>query len=103
MLNIPSCRRIGETGTITTLQVFAGYNEFSWEFINGEYVMSDSVVDPSSGGGGSGVSGYSGASGRSGYSAFSGYSGATGPQGISGFSGGGGGAGSGFSGFSGQV
>lgn len=101
-LTIPTCRRIGETGTISSLQVFAGYQEFSWEYINGEYVMSDSVSDPSSAGGtgSSGFSGFSGLSGRSGYSAFSGYSGAQGPQGISGFSGSGGGGGSGFSGYS---
>ena len=95
-LNIPSCRRIGETGTITTLQVFAGYNEFSWEFINGEYVLSDSVT---TGAGASGVSGFSGASGRSGYSAYSGFSGPAG-AGSSGFSGFSSISSSGFSGFS---
>ena len=98
-LTIPSCRRLGETGTITSLQVFAGYNEFSWEYINGEYVLSDSVSTP--GAGTSGFSGYAGTIGVDGQAVVlrkSGYSGGTGSSGFSGFSGAGS---SGFSGFSG--
>jgi hypothetical protein len=84
-LTIPSCRRLGDPNTITSLQVVSGYQEFSWEYINGEYVMSDSVS--TAGVGTSGVSGYSGFSGRSGYSGFSGPTGGAGSSGFSGFSG----------------
>jgi len=97
-LNIPSCRRLGDTGTITSLQVAAGYQEFSWEYINGEYVMSDSVTG-ATGSNVSGFSGFSGISGRSGFSGPAGSAGGTGSSGFSGFSGFAASS-SGFSGFS---
>jgi len=95
-LSIPTSRRIGETGTVNSIAISAGYHEFSWEYINGEYVLSDSVPGTTTG---TGTSGYSGYSGRSGYSAYSGFSGATG-AGSSGFSGFSGPGSSGFSGYS---
>lgn len=97
-LSIPACRRIGETGTINSLQVFAGYNEFQWEYINGEYVLSDSVS--TAGAGTSGFSGYSGGAGTAGAAGTSGFSGFIGTVGSSGFSGFSGPGSSGFSGYS---
>lgn len=40
---IPACQRLGDTGSITSISVPSGYHELSWEYVNGQYVLADSI------------------------------------------------------------